>query len=238
MKFYDLHVHSAFSAGESSIEQLAAMAKQLGYSGICFEEYFEGKEQLKKLKKEISKAQKKVGIDILLGFEARSVKELRSLVEKRKMFDILLGHGGDLKLNRTACETPEVDILTHPSFSRYDCGINHIIARLAAKNNVAMEINFREILISTKKTRNQVLANMRDLVKICQKYKVPIVLCSGTISHWTLRDPMCMQSMAVQLGMRLDDAKSAITITPGRIVASAKKKSGKDWIMPGVRKVK
>lgn len=144
MKYYDLHVHSAFSEGESTIDQLAQRAKELGYIGICFAEYYEGRDQLHKLKECVAEAVRKSGIEILLGFEARNEKELRKLADMRKMFDILLARGGDLKMNRAAVETREVDILTHPEHGRYDCGMNHVMARLAKKNNVAIELNFRE----------------------------------------------------------------------------------------------
>jgi ribonuclease P/MRP protein subunit RPP1 len=238
MNYYDLHIHSAFSEGESSIEQLAEMAKQLGYSGVCFAEYFGGSQQLNKLKNETAKIASKVGIEIFLGFEARTLSELDRLREWRRKFDVLLVRGGDLRLNRAACETKEVDILTHPSYGRYDCGLNQVLMKLAAKNNVAIELNFREILISTKKTRNIVLANMQELVKLAKKYKAPIILCSGSISHWTLRDPMCMQSMAMQLGLTLVEAKKAMTKVPEDITSSSKKKTRSNWVTDGVKIVK
>ena len=50
MYYFDLHVHSAFSGGTSSLEQLASIAKELGYTGICFAEYFQNESQLMKLK--------------------------------------------------------------------------------------------------------------------------------------------------------------------------------------------
>jgi len=237
MKFFDLHVHSAFSEGESTIEQLAQRAKELGYSGICFSEYYEGRARLEKLKAEIAKARRKVGkdIEIFLGFEARNLRELQQLAKMRRMFDVLLAHGGDLDMNRVAVETKEADVLTHPEHGRYDCGMNHVMARLARQNDVVVEINFREILTSTKKSRSRVLANMRDNVELAKKYKMPIVLCSGAISHSELRDPLCMSSMAEQLGLPLKNAKDAISKIPEKIVERAKERKSENWIMPGVR---
>ena len=236
MKFFDLHVHSAFSEGESSIEQIALRAKGLGYSGICFSEYYEGRSQLAKLKADIAKAQKKTKIDILLGFEARNTKELRKLVEIRRMYDVLMARGGDLTMNRIAVETKEVDILTHPEHNRYDCGMNHVMARLAKKNKVAIEINFREILTSTKKTRSRILASMNDNIKLAKKYKMSIILCSGAISHWELKDPLSMVSMANQFGLELKDAKESLSKVPDDIIKLAKERKSEKWVMPGVRK--
>lgn len=234
MKTYDLHVHSVFSEGESSLEQLAEMARRLGYSGICFAEYYEGEKQLKKLKDEIAKIERKVGIEIFLGFEARTAKELKALKEKRKLFDMLLARGGELRMNRVACETKEVDILTHPEYKRNDSGLNHIMAKLAGKNNVAIEVNFREILMGSERTRSKILANMRDNVKLAKKYGVPIILCSGAINHWEMRDPLCIVSMATQLGLTLKEAKDAISKIPALIVNQSKTRKSKKWIMPGV----
>jgi ribonuclease P/MRP protein subunit RPP1 len=235
MKCFDLHVHSAFSEGESTIEQLAERAKELGYTGICFSEYYEGKPQLEKLKAETAKVSENMGIEILLGFEARSTKELKRLAGMRRMFDVLLVHGGDLRVNRAAVETKEVDILTHPEHGRYDCGMNHVMAKLAKRNNVAIEINFREILISDKKTRSRILANMRDNVALAKKYKMSIISCSGAISHWEIKDPLCISSIANEFGMGLKEAKNSISKVPEGIVKLAKERKSKNWVMPGVK---
>ena len=235
MKFFDLHVHSAFSGGTSSLEQLASTAKELGYTGICFAEYFENDSQIKKLKEDISKVSEKVGIDIFLGFEARNPKELHKLVERRRMFGILLAQGGNLEMNRLACETPEVDILTHPENNRTDSGLNHVLVKFAAENNVAIEVNFREILLASKRTRNSIMRHVSNNVRLVEKFHAPIILCSGGISHFELRDPRVMISMANQLGLELDEAKDAISEIPENIIKRSKERKSEKWIMPGVK---
>jgi ribonuclease P/MRP protein subunit RPP1 len=237
MRYYDMHVHSAFSEGESTILELAQRAKLLGFAGICFSEYYEKKKDIGHLRSEIESAQKTTGIRVLLGFEARNQEELRRLAEMRREFDVLLVHGGDVDLNRAAVETAEVDILTHPEAGRYDSGMNHVMAKLARQNNVAIEINMRGILISGKKTRSRILSNMRDNVGLAKKYRMPIIVNSGAISHWELRDPLCLSSIAQQLGLPLKLAKDAVSLVPETIVRQADERRGKDWIMPGVRKV-
>jgi ribonuclease P/MRP protein subunit RPP1 len=238
MSFYDFHIHSAFSEGESSLEQLASTAKHLGYKGICFAEYYKNDAQMKKLKIEIEKIKDKIGIEIFLGFEARDLKELETLRQKRRQFDILLAHGGDLKMNRIAVETPEVDILTHPEMDRQDSGLNHVLVKLAAKNNVAIEINFREIIISSKKTRSKVLENMQKNIKLCKKLKAPIILCSGAISHWELRDPKTLVSFVSQLGLELKEAENCLSKIPENISKQSKERRSEEWIMPGVKVIR
>src|SRR4030042_889589 len=230
MRYFDLHIHSAFSGGHSSLEQLASTAKQLGYSGICFAEYFKDYDQIKKLYEQIEKVKKNIGIEIFLGFEARSKKEIDRLSDMRRKFDILLVRGGDLELNRLACETPEVDILTHPEYERFDSGLNHVLLKLAAKNNVAIEINFRSILITSKNTRSRVLSNIENNIRLAKKLHAPIILCSGAISNFELKSPECMISMAKQLGMELNDAKSSVSKIPEKILNRSKERKSEKWI--------
>jgi len=236
MKFYDMHVHSAFSGGESTIEQIATRAKELGYSGICFSEYYESKSQIDKLKTEIEKVSKKVGIDVLLGFEARDTSELKKLCNIRKMYDILLARGGDLKMNRVAVETAEVDILTHPEHKRYDCGMNHVMAKLAKKNGIAIEINFREILNSTKKSRSVVMSNMMNNVRLANKYKMPVITCSGAVTHWEMKDPMVLSAISILFGLSEKEGKKSVSEVPMEIIKESEKRSSGKWIMPGVEK--
>jgi len=238
MSAYDLHVHSAFSGGESSLEEIASMTKRLGYKGICFAVYPLNKKEESILKTDMERVRKKINIEIFLGFEASNIKELTFLAKRRKEFDILLVRGGDLRLNRKACETPEVDILTHPEFGRNDSGLDHVCTKFASKNNVAIEVNFRELVISTKKTRSMILKHMSHNVKLAKKYKTSIILCSGTISHWELRSPEVLISMACQLGLELKEAKRAIMEVPENIIKLVKERRGGEWIIPGAKVIR
>jgi ribonuclease P/MRP protein subunit RPP1 len=235
MQAYDLHVHSAFSGGSSSLEELASTAKQLGYKGICFVAYLMSKREEEILKAEIERTKTLFNIDIFLGFEARNKRELEILKRRRKEFDILLVRGGDIRMNRIAVQTRGVQILTHPEYERFDPGLNHVLARFAAENNVAIEINFREVLITSKRTRENVLRNITKDVKLAKKFHAPIIICSGALSHWMMRDPYILASFATQVGLELKEAKDAITKVPKRIIEEAKERRSEGWIMEGVK---
>ena len=238
MRFYDLHVHSLFSEGVSSLEQLAETAKFLGYNAICFCAYYKNSAQIKKIYEEIEQVRNKVGIEVFLGFEARNIKELSLLVKRRKKFDLLLVRGGDLKMNRAACETPQVDILTHPERGRTDSGMNQVLMKLATKNQVAIELNFHEVLTASRSARAKILANMKKNVMLAQRYETKIVTCSSALSHFELKDPRVLASFANQLGLSLADAKRTVTKNPHEILQQAKQRRREEWIMPGVEIVK
>ena len=233
-----MHVHSAFSQGESTLEELASTAKELGYKGICFVFYWLGKREDEIIKAEIERIEKEFGIKTFLGYEARNLKELRFLAKIRKSFDFLLVRGGNLQLNRIACETPEVDILTHPSLGRKDPGINHIMAKRARKNEVAIEINFRELLTSSKRSRVETLRKMREIVKIAKKYKTPLLISSGAISHWELKDPKVLISLGIALGLELKEAKKCISSLPKEMIKKILERKDERWILPGLKIVK
>ncbi|MBU5688317.1 MAG: PHP domain-containing protein [Candidatus Aenigmarchaeota archaeon] len=235
--YFDMHVHSAFSEGESSLKEIATQAKILGYSGICFAEYFKSKEKMDEIKKEINQISKEAKIKIFLGFEARNANELKKLVKIRREYDVLLVRGYDLKLNRLAVETPEVDILTHPELNRKDSGLNHVLIKEAAKNNVAIELNFRNILINTKATRALIMKHIEQNIRLCKKYKAPVIICSGAISHWQLKDPKVLMSMGVMLGLELKEAKNSLSTIPQKIIDQIKERKSPKWIMPGVKEL-
>ncbi len=238
MKFYDLHVHTHFSEGESSLEDFARMAKKLGYSGFASVYYVDKLDELEELKQEALALGKKYGLDIAIGFKARNLKELRKLVRRRKSYELLFVKGGNLRLNRKAVETPEVDVLTHPEAGRNDPGLNHVMARLAAKNNVAIELNFRQILISSKKSRSKILAFMRRNLNLCVKYKAPVIVTSGAYSHWEMKHPLVLSSLAVSLGLDVGNAKKLVSKVPRLLLLTARERLDENWIMPGVKVVR
>lgn len=237
MRFYDLHVHSAFSGGESSVQQLADMAKFLGYKGFCFSAHFEGLDQIKRLGAETEKAAKAAGVEIYLGFEAREPKEVEKLRQIRRKFDVLLVRGGDLEMNRLAVETPEVDILTHPESGRTDTGMNDTLLRMAARNNVAVEINFREILNASRSSRAKLMRNVSENVRMASKVKAPVVVCSGALSHWEMKDPLVLVSLAHVLGLEMKDAKAALSSVPEAGLKESRGRRDERWVMPGVKEV-
>lgn len=235
MKFYDLHVHSAFSGGKSTLEELAGTFKNFGYAGFCFVVYPQPEKRIREIVERVNEVAEKFELEILVGVEARNLKELKLLLKKRRTFDVLLARGGNVELNRFACSHVGVDILTHPSYGRNDCGMNHILSKLAAKNDVAVEINFREILTSSKKTRSQVMKNFKDIVKLHEKFKFPLIACSGAISHHEVCDPLVLSSLLNLLGLGLNEAKSSVSRIPSNVInlALEKKKS----VLPGVKMV-
>ena len=221
--FYDLHVRAGpQKAGE--------MAKKLGLAGIGITVPWKERESLKGIMQE---ARAIKGIDVAVGLElSGKAHEIQALAKSaRRQNELIIVRGGSEEVNRAALETPEVDILVSPALQSGDAGINHILARLGAKNNVAICFDFWEVLQSYKKTRSQILSSYLETARFVRKYKCPFILSAGALSEWDMRAASELMAFGKFLGFQEGQCKAALS---GRIVAENRKRLGGKWVMPGV----
>lgn len=238
MKFYDLHTQSNLSGGESSVEQIIEFAEKLGYSGIAICDNFQGLEKLNELKNEIENI--KTDLEVYLGvkIQAKNVNELKETLSKvREKVMIVAVSGGDYTINRTACEDSRVDILFHPEAGRFDNGLDEPCLHSATQNNVAIEINFREILNSFRKPRSYTLNHIEQNIALCNRFKTPMVICSGADSIWNMRTPRDLISIANVLGMDIGKAFLSMSSVPLEIINENKKTLEGTKITEGVEVV-
>lgn len=220
--FYDMHCHTLQSIGENTIEEMAAFAKKLGITGLGIASY-----------NEVTELPKIEGIDIVscVIIKADSASDVDKIARKiRNKAEIIMVHGGDYEINRVACESSLIDVLCHPELGRKDSGLDHICMRAAAENNVAIELNFREILESYKRKRIYILSAMKKNVKLAKKYGAKIVTTSGGVNKWGLRSPRDLSAFAYLLGLDLGEAISTGSTIPEEIVRINREKlAGKAW---------
>ncbi len=218
--FFDFHVHGN--------EKLAKEAKRLGYEGICLVRYSDEYHQAIK-----KNSGAKTGVEII----AENSDDLKKKIRKfRRKVDILLVHGGNIKINRTACEDPRIDIIAHPYRNRRDCGINHVLAKEAAENGVAVEININYILKFRSSLRSKVLNQFRQILKLQRKFKFPLIITSGAHSIYDLRAPRDIIALTSCFGMAEEEANDGLSKTP--ITIMEKSKVRKDYIVNGVRVIR
>ncbi len=232
MRTYDLHTHAS-PFGESSAENMVNSARHLGWSGMALSCFPDTKEAIEN-HCGIVENLKTNDFDVINAIEikASTVNELHKTLDSvRRKFEIVIVRGGDAEMNRAAAETSQVDILAHPEASRNDSGIDQIMAKSAADNNVCIELNFRQILNSYRKSRVHTLAHMRHNLKLAKKYGFPVAITSGAYSKWELRAPRELAAFAVNVGMSLEE--SFKSLEAGKI-DSNRQKLKDDWVMPGV----
>ncbi len=230
MQFYDLHVHT------DSLEETVKIAKLLGIAGIGLSINWTNREDLESFRKQIAPFK---DIDIAIGVEINEKPANISKLAKqlRKDVELILVHGGDLEVNRAAVETPEVDILLHPENkeqgqeSRYDSGLDHVMVKLAKKNNVHIEFSLNDVIYTSKKTRASILKSLLQNTKLVRKYNAPFVITSGAWSAWNMRAASDLLSFGKYLGFQDPEIKKALSAAP--LVENKKRLSGK-WVAPGV----
>jgi len=226
MKFYDLHVHSDFSIGTSSVSAIAKMAKRLGLAGIAVADLFIDEPRLGKLREATEAAAKEHGIDVHTGVELqpKDPEELKRMLDAvRGVADVVIVAGGDYKVNRAACEDARVDILAHPEFGRKDNGLDEQCFAAAIKNNVAIEINFRHVLFSYKRSRAHVLEHIATNIRLANEKGAKLIVCSGANSTWEMRDARQMIAVTNVLGMDLSKAFLSSSEIPLSIIARNRK---------------
>lgn len=214
-KFYDFCVH-AVPDGENTAEQLAALAMHFGYSGIALANHSDKLPQSRPVV--ISSTNE---FEVFRGIELveENPSKLHSLIGKfRKSVDVLIVHGGSENVNRAALENPRVDILNHPAFDK-SSGLNQVLAKAAAENDVAIGLTLRPLLHTRGPRRVRLLSDLRANLDLARKYDVSLVLSSDAMSCFDLRSPIEVLALAEVCGLEEEEALEAITTVPERIIS-------------------
>jgi len=170
---------------------------------------------------------------VVLGTDASAdtPSQLRRTVSRlRKSTEIIVVRGGTDELNRAALEISEIDILTgHHVNGR--CGINHVLARLAKKNNIAIAFEMSRLVTSYRMGRIQEFSSMEETARVVRKYGAPYILTSGAMDPWDMRSRSELIALGKQLGF--SELQSKKGLSDSIIKENRKRLSGK-WVMPGV----
>lgn len=176
-----------------------------------------------------------IEIDYTLNIKSTNPSEIRKIVRKyRNKSSCISVLGGNLKVNRTCLENIQVDVLSKPYFKRYDAGLNHILAKEAKENNVAIELVFSDILKSYLAYRSKILANFRDIYKLYRKYEFPLILSSGAESVFDFRTVKDFKAVFTQTGLSNLEVDNSFK-TASRILEFNKDR--KNMILSGVKVV-
>ncbi|MGL4668989.1 MAG: ribonuclease P protein component 3, partial [Methanobacteriaceae archaeon] len=167
---------------------------------------------------------------------SKNPNELQKMVKKyRNKVDVILAQGTDIKINRAVCENIKVDILSRPYLKDRGCGLNHVLAKEAVKNNVAIELCVSDILNSYLSHRAKFLANFREIIKFHNKFNFPLIISSGAKSTFDLKAPRDLRAIFTSLGLSNKGFDNAIINTPEEIIDFASKRSS--YVVVGVREI-
>ncbi|WP_297981950.1 ribonuclease P protein component 3 [uncultured Methanobrevibacter sp.] len=246
MKFYDLNVRGQdFNRDLSLLKE----ANKFGWDYINFnytpDKFFEAKNYEDELIEEIGKfsddstyrnkynydsIKMGMGINIL---NANS-NEIRKITKKnRDKSNYISCLGGDLKVNRSACENPLIDVLSRPYYKRFDSGMNHVLAKEAARNNVAIELCFRDVLKNFLKYRANVISYFKEILMFHRKFKFPLILTTDSKLVYDVKSSRDVFAFFKSIGFSQEEIYNGFYYYPKQILDFNKER--KNMVVKGVK---
>ena len=116
---------------------------------------------------------------------------------------IIIFSGNNDELNRKVLEKLKINILLLNQSKKKDfqkqrnSGLNHVLAKIAKQNNIAIGINLDEIIEATVKQKAEIIARIIQNIKLCNKNKLKMKF----ISHKNPRNIYDLKSLGLILGM-------------------------------------
>ncbi|MEM3405353.1 MAG: hypothetical protein QW117_00015 [Candidatus Pacearchaeota archaeon] len=111
--------------------------------------------------------------------EANDIEEARKKIDSfSKLNKKIIVLGKDIEFNRKILENKKVNmlILNHKqkkdTLRQRDSSLNHILCKIAKKNNVIIAFDFSELERTDKKEKAILLSRWIQNIKLCKKYKV------------------------------------------------------------------
>ena len=175
-------------------------------------------------------------IDISMGINIQNANsnEIRKIVNKyRNNCPYMSALGGDLKVNRSVCENHRMDVLSRPYYKRRDSGMNHVLAKEAARNNVAIELCFRDVLKNSLKFRANIISSFKEIMMFHRKYKFPIILTTDSKSIYDIRSTRDMVSFFESIGFSDKEIYNGFYYYPREIIDFNRQR--KNMVIKGVK---
>lgn len=236
MKFHDLNIRGQYFGNDL---KLVKEASRFGWDYVnlnYYPEYFKRALDYKSdLIDKINDFENPIEINMGLNIvKAKNPNEVRKLVNKyRNKTSYLSVLGGDLKINRGVCENIKIDVLSRPYYKRHDSGMNHVLAKEAVKNNVAIELCFRDILNQHLKYRANVIASFKEILKFHRKFKFPIILTTDSKSLYDMRSTRDIVAVFKCIGFTNEEIYNGFCKYPQEIIDFNKDR--KNMVIKGVK---
>lgn len=143
----------------------------------------------------------------MCGVEVETIGDIRRI--PKGMMRVV--RGGERGKNRAALEG-NIHMLACPY------PLDYVMAGLAAKKNIALEINVREIISASNVGRMRLLQNLHDTVSLALKYRAPLVITSGARKEREVKHPRVLVAFGRILGLTYPLSKSCIYHIPKKIL--------------------
>jgi len=89
-------------------------------------------------------------------------------------------------------------------------GFNHLMAKLACQNNVAVGFSFSMILNYSLVNRSRIFGRIKQNIRLCRKYNAKMVAASFALSPFEMRAPKDLIAFFTVLGMTAKEARNSL----------------------------
>lgn len=231
--FFDLNIEGG--SLEDNVA-LACEASKFGWNHINFSYNQNDFKGALDIKSELFESLEDIiDFDYTLEIKSNNVSEIRKIARKfRKKSSCISVVGGDLKVNRNVLENIQIDVLSRPYLRRYDSGLNHVLAKEAVNNNVAVELCFKDVLKSYLAPRAKVISNFKDIYTLYRKFDFPLLLSSRAESIFDIRTTHDFVAFFKQTGLTANEIEKSFSTAQNILKFNENRK---DLILKGVRRV-
>lgn len=159
----------------------------------------------------------------------KNVNETKSLAEKNKDTDFILLHKPSEAVLKSAVQECSIDAT--------DAFVEYPLIMKLAERNIAVILNFNELLSSDLAKFSKMFYLMSRTVKLCRKYKVPVMITSGASDKYEQRSVSELIAFGENLGMTAGEAKASLFEHQTKILERNRLKKAGKWIISGVQVV-
>jgi ribonuclease P/MRP protein subunit RPP1 len=235
--FYDLNIKGKNFNNDL---YLAKEASLLGWNSIAFtycdDNLEDALDYFSNLKKEVLSFNNPLNLDFRYEITTNNSNHVKKLSRKyRNKISLISVLGGHLKVNRTCCETIHIDILSRPYLKRKDCGVNHVLAKEASNNDVAIELCFKDVLNTYLSYRSKVLSNFKEIINLHRKYDFPLILTSGSTFIYDIKNPIDISYFFKEIGLTSDEIEDGFNNSPKNLLKFNENRE--NLILKGVKKI-
>ena len=138
----------------------------------------------------------------LINSDEKTARGIIDSIKQKDKKKVIAVEGRDDAFNRRAIETLKINYLVNPEVSpkkdtlkQRDSGINHVVAKEAARKNISFVIDMNYITSLKDEEQARVLARIIQNIKICRRAKCGIKLFTKS------KDEKGISSFLTSLGM-------------------------------------
>ena len=199
------------------------IAKKLGYNAICFL-YNNTKQDLSKIKS-ISSDRVKVYSGFYADKINKAIIKSNKQNAKKSIFDFSasISPENPREIIEKRLSNIIFSLESQPGYDflhQRNSGFNHILAKLAEKNNISIGFSLSSML--DKRKRHEIMGRIMQNIMLCKKYNVNIVIASLAEEPYQMKAPKELISLFSELNLNPKQAKQALSYL-GNIIEINKK---------------